>query len=350
MRTKKRSEGGRRRKIPMPGWNQRKIKDVMEEMRRVEEVMRRERSEEERRGRIEEVRRGRIEEQRRERIEEVRKERFEEVRREEEGVDLLGRWRQSTEVVEEDTFSPSEQEPREKKKRVEEEESQDMFAPTQQQPRRRRKKRVEVAKVKEVEEEKSQDMFAPTQEGLSPGTTPVKEAEGMEENEQVDLDARRDSLESDDDEADGSMGLEEKGEVDLNARRVLPDSEEIEDLLNLDNSVFLRGNDRSRLGEEEEREAEELWEVSRPSLERLGCSPPCGHTWRPELATPPRGGGRGEEVRGVENTMGRGEVDVEEVEEEASGGWSLVTNNSMLSTQVLRRPAYRRPPTSSLLS
>ena len=154
----------------------------------------------------------------------------------------------------------------------------------------------------------------------------------MEENEQVDLDARRDLLESDDDEAYGPMGLEEKGEVDLNAKRDLPDSEEIDDLLNLDNSVsvFLRGNDRSRFGEEvgeEEREAEELWEVSRPSLERLGCSPPCGHTWRPELATPPRGGGRREEVRGVEDTMGRREVDVEEMEEEASGGWSLVTPN-----------------------
>ena len=148
MRTKKRSEGGQRRKIPMPEWNQRKIKDVMEEMRRVEEVMRRERSEEVRRGRNEEVRKERIEEQRRERIKEVRKERFGEVRREEEGVDLLGRRRQSysevvgEEVVEEDTFSPSEQEPRRRKKRVEEEESQ--------------------------------DMFAPTQEGLSPGTTPVK--------------------------------------------------------------------------------------------------------------------------------------------------------------------------------
>ena len=42
----------------MPGWNQRKMKDVIEEMRRVEEVMRRERRSEEVR-RVEEPRRRR---------------------------------------------------------------------------------------------------------------------------------------------------------------------------------------------------------------------------------------------------------------------------------------------------
>ena len=155
----------------MPEWNQRKISDVLEQMRRVEEVVRREKSEEVRQGRIEEVSREKNE-QSRERNEEVRKERIEEVRREEERLDLLGKG--STEVVgegveEEDIFSPSQQAPRRRTKKVEVavveeevEESQDMFAPTQEQPRRK-KKRVEVAKE---EEEGSQDMFAPTPEGL----------------------------------------------------------------------------------------------------------------------------------------------------------------------------------------
>ena len=159
----------------MPGWNQRKMKDVIEEMRRVEEVMRRER-----------------------RSEEVR--RVEEPRRRRQSVEMVG------------------------------ERNQDMFSPTPQQPRR--KKRVEA-----VKEEGSQDMFAPTQERLSPATTPVEVAQGRQEVED----------------------MEEKEQVDLDARRDLPDSEEIDDLTNLDISVsvFLRDNNRSRFGADEDDDEEE---------------------------------------------------------------------------------------------